>query len=118
MISSTSGSTYRPSLLLQQYYEIRSRQIQKLRQTLKPNPYPHKFHVTKSIPQFIRDYGGEDKNGNEVVSKGARHADIVSLAGRVHNIRESSAKLRFYDLHGEGLKVQIMASAQCVFWFD
>jgi lysyl-tRNA synthetase, class II len=29
----------------QQYFEIRSRNINKLRQTKNPNPYPHKFHV-------------------------------------------------------------------------
>lgn len=35
-----------------------------------------------------------------------------SLAGRLHNIRASGQKLRFYDLHAEGTKVQIMASAE------
>lgn len=98
---------------MQQYFEIRSRQIQKLRQTMNPNPYPHKFHVTKSLPQYIRDYGGKDeKTGEDAVPAGARHTDVVSIAGRVHNIRAGSAKLRFYDLHGEGVKVQIMASAK------
>jgi lysyl-tRNA synthetase class 2 len=33
----------------------------------------------------------------------------VSLAGRIHLKRESGQKLRFYDLHSEGLKVQVMA---------
>ena len=37
-----------------------------------------------------------------------------SLAGRIHNIRSSGPKLRFYDLHGEGKKVQIMAQLQYV----
>lgn len=97
---------------LQQYYENRSRQIQKLRETLNPNPYPHKFHVTKSLPQFIRDYGAKDSSGSEVVARGGRHTDVVSVAGRVHNIRSSGAKLHFYDLHGEGVKIQIMASAK------
>jgi len=36
----------------------------------------------------------------------------VSLAGRIHNIRASGPKLKFYDLHGEGKKVQIMAAQQ------
>lgn len=35
----------------------------------------------------------------------------VQLAGRIHNKRASGAKLRFYDLHGEGVKIQVMASA-------
>jgi lysyl-tRNA synthetase class 2 len=32
----------------------------------------------------------------------------VSLAGRIFAVRSSSAKLQFYDLHGEGAKVQVM----------
>ena len=37
-----------------------------------------------------------------------------SLAGRIHNIRSQGQNLRFYDLHGEGKKVQIMAQLQYV----
>jgi len=36
----------------------------------------------------------------------------LSVAGRVHAIRESGAKLIFYDLRGEGVKLQVMASAK------
>lgn len=35
-----------------------------------------------------------------------------SVAGRVHAIRESGAKLIFYDLRGEGVKLQVMANAR------
>lgn len=35
-----------------------------------------------------------------------------SVAGRVHAIRESGAKLIFYDLRGEGVKLQVMANAK------
>lgn len=37
---------------------------------------------------------------------------ITSIAGRVHAIRESGAKLIFYDLRGEGVKLQVMANAR------
>ena len=37
---------------------------------------------------------------------------VESLAGRIHNIRASGSKLKFYDLHGEGTKIQIMATQQ------
>lgn len=30
----------------------------------------------------------------------------------MHAIRESGAKLRFYDLRGEGVKIQVMANAK------
>ncbi|KAF8893632.1 lysine-tRNA ligase [Infundibulicybe gibba] len=91
-----------------QYYELRARQIQTLKATQAPNPYPHKFHVTRSITSYIEAYGTEGKIPAGTKLEGATE----SLAGRVHNIRTSSAKLRFYDLHGEGKKVQIMASQQ------
>jgi lysyl-tRNA synthetase class II len=35
-----------------------------------------------------------------------------SLAGRVHAMQESGAKLIFYDLRGEGVKLQVMANAK------
>ncbi|THH10666.1 hypothetical protein EW145_g1167 [Phellinidium pouzarii] len=91
-----------------QYFELRSRQIQKLRETQSPNPYPHKFHVSISLSRYIDTYGLEGK-----VAAGTKLEGVVeSLAGRIHNIRASASKLRFYDLHSEGKKVQIMASAQ------
>ncbi|TFY77925.1 hypothetical protein EWM64_g6088 [Hericium alpestre] len=90
-----------------QYFELRSRQIQKLRETQDPNPYPHKFDVSISITEFI------DKHGKEGVLTDGQRLDgtTVSLAGRIHNMRQYG-KLRFYDLHGEGKKLQIMATVQ------
>ncbi|KAF5346771.1 hypothetical protein D9756_010431 [Leucocoprinus leucothites] len=91
-----------------QYYELRSRQILNLKQTQNPNPYPHKFHVSLSISDYIDKFGPEG-----VVAPGTKlEGQKVSLAGRIHNIRASGAKLKFYDLHGEGKKVQIMATQQ------
>ncbi|KAF9449643.1 lysyl-tRNA synthetase [Macrolepiota fuliginosa MF-IS2] len=91
-----------------QYYELRSRQILNLKQTQNPNPYPHKFHVSMSISDYIKEYGPDG-----VVAAGTKLENpVVSLAGRIHNIRASGAKLKFYDLHGEGKKIQIMATQQ------
>lgn len=87
---------------------MRSRQIQKLRETQNPNPFPHKFHVTKSITAYIDEYGTEGKIAFGTKLEGGTE----SLAGRIHNIRAAGQKLRFYDLHAEGKKVQIMATAQ------
>ncbi|KAF9045745.1 lysine-tRNA ligase [Hymenopellis radicata] len=91
-----------------QYYELRSRQIMALKASQDPNPYPHKFHVTSSISAYIDKYGADGKIPDGTKLDGATE----SLAGRVHNIRTASSKLLFYDLHGEGKKVQIMASQQ------
>ncbi|KAL0957044.1 hypothetical protein HGRIS_003144 [Hohenbuehelia grisea] len=91
-----------------QYYELRARQIQKLKATQDPNPYPHKFNVSRSIRSYIDTYGPEGK-----IAPGSKLEGVSeSVAGRIHNIRASGAKLKFYDLHGEGFKIQIMASAQ------
>ena len=89
---------------------MRSRQILKLRETKDPNPYPHKFDVSISIPEYIKTYGAEGKILAGTKLRGTQE----SLAGRLHNMRASSQKLRFYDLHAEGVKVQIMASAESV----
>ncbi|RGB27985.1 Lysyl-tRNA synthetase [Rhizophagus diaphanus] len=87
-----------------QYFEIRSKRILKLRESRQPNPYPHKFHVTLSIPAYIKKYGD--------IESGQHLDEVVQVAGRIHNIRSGGAKLKFYDLHGEGVKIQIMAQAQ------
>ncbi|CAL5184507.1 unnamed protein product [Lathyrus oleraceus] len=69
------------------------------------NPYPHKFAVTMSIDQYIKEYEG--------LGDGQHLEDVsVSLAGRIMHKRASGAKLVFYDLHGGGFKVQVMADAR------
>ncbi|GBF92633.1 hypothetical protein Rsub_05247 [Raphidocelis subcapitata] len=69
------------------------------------NPYPHKFPVTTTIPQFVEEYAG--------LEAGEQLKDVkVALAGRVFTKRASGSKLLFYDLRGEGAKVQVMADAR------
>ncbi|KAJ3346119.1 hypothetical protein HDU91_007135, partial [Kappamyces sp. JEL0680] len=88
----------------QKYFENRSKAVLKLRETKEPNPYPHKFHVSVGIKAFIDKYSG--------LKEGEHAEEVVTVAGRLHNIRSQSKGLIFYDLHGEGLKIQIMASSQ------
>lgn len=88
-----------------QYYEMRYRAIQKLRETKNPDPYPHKFHVSIGLTDYIARY--QDK-----IEPGQQLKEEVSVAGRLHNMRASGQKLRFYDLHAEGVKIQIMAQLQ------
>ncbi|KAJ3321955.1 lysyl-tRNA synthetase [Boothiomyces sp. JEL0866] len=87
-----------------QYFENRSKAVLKMRETLEPNPYPNKFHVSISIPNYIKKYSP--------LADGQRVEESVTVAGRVHNIRSQGKGLVFYDLHSEGVKIQIMASAQ------
>ncbi|EPE25267.1 Class II aaRS and biotin synthetase [Glarea lozoyensis ATCC 20868] len=88
-----------------QYFEIRSRAINKLRQTKNPNPYPHKFHTNYDLRNFVKEYdslkSGEHKKEVE-----------IRVGGRIYNKRSAGNKLVFYDVRTEGVKVQIMCQSQ------
>ncbi|KAJ5899512.1 Nucleic acid-binding OB-fold [Penicillium taxi] len=88
-----------------QYFEIRSKKINKLRETKNPDPYPHKFQVTTDLRNFLKEYEG--------LEKGEQKPDVpIRLAGRIFTKRTSGAKLNFYDIRAEGVKVQILCQAQ------
>ncbi|XP_017064005.1 lysine--tRNA ligase isoform X1 [Drosophila eugracilis] len=89
-----------------EYFKIRSAAVQELKRSPSTHPYPHKFHVSISLEDFISKYENSLKEGDTLENVS------LSVAGRVHAIRESGAKLIFYDLRGEGVKVQVMASAK------
>lgn len=84
------------------YYENRSAAVAAMK-AAGETPYPHKFSVSTSLKGFLATYESL-KDGEEL--KGT----TVSVAGRVIVQRAASKKLIFYDLHGEGVKVQIMAN--------
>ncbi|PIC45140.1 hypothetical protein B9Z55_005261 [Caenorhabditis nigoni] len=87
----------------QEYFNMRVRMIE-ARRAAGENPFPHKFNVTISLTDFIAKYSPLQ---NEQVAD-----EIVSVAGRIHSKRESGSKLVFYDIHGEGTHIQIMANAR------
>jgi lysyl-tRNA synthetase, class II len=88
-----------------QYFEIRSRTINKLRQSKNPNPYPHKFSVNCDLRDFVKKY--------ESMKSGEHAKDVeVRVGGRIYNKRASRGKLVFYDIRSEGVKVQVMCQAQ------
>ena len=72
---------------------MRAKTINDLRKSKNPDPYPHKFQITSSIPEFTEKYGylgrGELLKETE-----------VALAGRIM-VKRDSNKLKFYNLHGE-----------------
>lgn len=71
--------------------------------TLKDeHPYPHKFDVQYSVKEFIEKFSN--------IEKGKFLEDKVSVGGRVTNIRKQGKKLIFYDLRGDGLKLQVMCN--------
>jgi lysyl-tRNA synthetase class 2 len=88
-----------------EYFKLRSNAVEELKKDQNTHPYPHKFHVSISLTEYIAKYG-------ETLEDGQSLDEVeVSVAGRLHAIRASGAKLIFYDLRGEGTKVQVMANA-------
>lgn len=88
-----------------EYFKLRSAAVQELKKSAATHPYPHKFHVSISLESFLEKY-------NHLTDGQTLDNEKVSVAGRVHSIRESGAKLIFYDLRGEGVKLQVMANAK------
>ncbi|VAI01272.1 unnamed protein product [Triticum turgidum subsp. durum] len=88
-----------------QYYENRLKMLDSLR-SAGVKPYPHKFEVAISIADYVAKYNS--------LGAGEHLLTVTeSLAGRVMSKRVSSSKLFFYDLYGDGVKVQVMAGASC-----
>ncbi|XP_037671861.1 lysine--tRNA ligase isoform X2 [Choloepus didactylus] len=87
-----------------QYYKIRSQAVHQLKVSGE-DPYPHKFHVDISLTHFIEEYSH--------LQPGDHLTDItLTVAGRIHAKRASGGKLIFYDLRGEGVKLQVMANCR------
>ncbi|XP_004690422.1 PREDICTED: lysine--tRNA ligase isoform X1 [Condylura cristata] len=87
-----------------QYYKIRSQAVHQLKVSGE-DPYPHKFHVDISLTQFLQEYSH--------LQPGDHLTDItLKVAGRIHAKRASGGKLIFYDLRGEGVKLQVMANSR------
>ncbi|KAM7424146.1 hypothetical protein PAMA_000476 [Pampus argenteus] len=88
-----------------QYFKIRSQAIQELKGTAE-DPYPHKYHVDLSLTEFIEKYNNNLQPGDQLTDV------VLSVSGRIHAKRASGAKLLFYDMRGEGVKLQVMANSR------
>jgi len=64
--------------------------------------YPHKFHVDYRVPDFVAEFSEKTTDGERLQD------NAVSIAGRIANVRRQG-KIYFYDLRGDGAKVQIMS---------
>lgn len=96
-----SGENLDPS----QYIANRKAAVRALKEAGE-NPYPHKFHVSMTIPEFIEKYAHAVEPGQQL------EQPVVSLAGRIYSKRAAGTRLVFYDLRGDGVKVQIIADAK------
>lgn len=96
------------------YHERRVKAV-KAAKDAGEHTYPHKFHVSISLPEFVQKY--------ESIPEGDHVEDAeVSVAGRIYNKRASGTKLVFYDLQSDGVRIQVMADARypscCLFTFE
>ncbi|CDJ42998.1 Lysine--tRNA ligase [Eimeria tenella] len=83
------------------FYENRCKFVESLRR--ENAAYPHKFNVTMTLGEFQEKYGG--------LADGAHlPEEEVCVAGRLTRVAASGQKLRFYDVRGDGHKVQVMAN--------
>lgn len=118
-VSSSVNALDEESLDPRQYFEIRKKAIYGGKENDsskedKYKPYPHKFHVSMPLRAFVDQYGDvqvEDKIVERIKSGQQLKDQVVCLAGRVYSVRTAGKKLKFYDVHGNGSKVQIHANA-------
>jgi len=86
-----------------QYFNNRTTMLKRL-EAEGINVYPHKFHCSMQLSEYVSTFSAS-------LADGERKDDVtVNLAGRVSSIRQQG-KLIFFDLTGEGVKVQLMSDA-------
>lgn len=66
------------------------------------NPYPHKFQVDYRLPDYEKEFLNKTNDGEKLEDI------IVSVAGRIVSVR-GQGKLYFYDIRGDGSKIQVMS---------
>jgi len=86
------------------YKSNREAMVKCMREEGITSPYPHKFSVTHRLPDFIDKYSSQIIDGQRLLED--KH--IISVSGRILSVR-GQGKLFFYDLYGDGVKVQVMS---------
>lgn len=73
---------------------------------LGSNPYPHKFHVSITVPEFREKYSPITKKGEFLEDR------EESITGRIVTIRSAGANLIFYDIISDDTKLQVYCNAK------
>ena len=84
-----------------QYKEMREATVKNI-QASGGNAYPHKSAVDYRLPDFVQAYNEKTEPGSKL------EQEIVSVAGRIVSVR-GQGKLYFYDIRGDGTKIQVMS---------
>ncbi|KCV67937.1 lysyl-tRNA synthetase [Fonticula alba] len=86
-----------------QYFEHRVRSLKAL-QDEGISPYPHKFHVSISIPEFVARFSG-------IADGECNTEEEVSIAARIM-VKRVQGRLVFYTIKSEAVSLQILSSPQ------
>jgi len=86
-----------------QYLELRKDFVLGYEKKYGMTPYPHKFHVSISLAEFLKKY--DHFAVNEQIE-----TEIQSLAGRVRSFRNYGKKLIFVDIYQDGTKLQVLGN--------
>ena len=70
------GLIYSDSILSQEYFRLRSQQVANLK-AANESPYPHKFNVSLSLTNFIKQYDDHVQPGQILEDV------VVSVAGKI-----------------------------------
>lgn len=82
------------------FHEARKLKVEQLKQNADTHPYPHKFATTTTLSTFAKKY--------DCLKTGDRLEDVSEqVAGRILSIRRASSKLYFFDVQGDGTKIQV-----------
>ena len=87
-----------------EYYDFRVKQVTALKADKDNFPYPHKFHVSHSVPALRAEFV------SKCTENGVFLADEISTAGRVVSIRSAGKNLIFFDIEADEAKIQIMGN--------
>lgn len=81
------------------FYDTRRLKVDELKRNPDTHPYPHKFQISITLSEFCQKYE-HLKNGERIEDK------CEQIAGRILSIRRANSKLYFFDVQGDGTKIQ------------
>jgi len=90
----------------QEHIEWRKHQLKSANLSL----YPHKFDARDRISDVVRDYRDHLDKGERAAADPVRGS--VSVAGRIHGVRQASKNLHFIDLKSGDGDIQVRANVK------
>lgn len=82
------------------FYDARKTKIDELKRNADTHPYPHNFPISITLSNYCQKYD-HLKSGERIEDKDEQ------IAGRILSVRRASSKLYFFDVQGDGTKIQM-----------